>query len=205
MEGTQTTYCLQDDKTKQLVRWFTPGSYGDDSTVELTVGPLSEDWPIWELPTAQEVLTALNAARLKLPYELQASNYRRPSFRGLDLLGLKLVKRVVEERLELVPFELAPQVRQRFYSKKPHGVLTRYAGLDSIPEDVEYLFLGELPAGETLESFRRFAGTVLRCETSLCSEDVPVHAIFEVPEEYVLDLHGQQGFAAIAAKPVPAY
>jgi hypothetical protein len=53
---------------------------------------------------------------------------------------------------------MPPEFRVVEQLKKPSFLLRRYAGVDSLPEEVQYLTFVEIPEGETAESVRRFEG-----------------------------------------------
>jgi hypothetical protein len=86
------------------------------------------------------------------------ADYDTPMHGGLEISGLEIVERRVVEHLTVVQFEMPPEFRVVEQLKKPSFLLRRYAGVDSLPEEVQYLTFVEIPEGETAESVRRFEG-----------------------------------------------
>ncbi|MBC8737412.1 hypothetical protein F6X40_11410 [Paraburkholderia sp. UCT31] len=196
MKEKRITYCLRDKTTGAFVRYVRGDDYDTVHRVELTVDPADDYLRVWEVETEEAVALALQPrSRYVEP------TYERPSMTGIPKANLVMMKRTVEEEFEEVPFEIAPQLTQFLEARKARGTLRRYAGVDTLPEEADWLRLFELPVGETVESLKRFEGKTISFEgTWSMVGTTTLHAVFAVPEDYEPDLRGNAGFAAATTK-----
>jgi len=183
---TISKICLRHKTTKELICYETD----EDGRVSLELNYGTR--PIWEVDTVNEALVALAGGP-----SWTLSTMQRPALRNIKASELEVVRREVIEEIYPVPTELPPVVSKLFDRAKPVGVLCRYAGMDSLPADATTLMLFELPEAESVETMQRFAGRVLRWKSSIEDALCTVYAVFEVPEDYVFDLAGKRGFAAV--------
>jgi hypothetical protein len=157
MEKTNVTYCLRVKGTEELVRYSTRNNEGGYAcypvTYRLETGRWAEDYPVYEQATLEKLQRAL--MRDTPDYN---ADYDTPMHGGLEISSLEIVERRVVEQHTVVPFEMPPEFRVVEQLKKPAFLLRRYAGVETLPDDVQYLTFVEIPEGETTESVKRFEG-----------------------------------------------
>lgn len=185
---TISKICLRHKATKELLCYDTD----EDGNVSLELNYGTR--PIWQVDTVNEALVVLAGGP---PWTL--STMQRPALHNIKASELEVVRREVIEEIYPVPTELPPVVSKCFDGVKPTGVLRRYAGTDQLPADATTLMLFELPETESVESMRRFVGRILRWKSSFEDALCTLYAVFDVPEDYVSDLEGKRGFAAVTS------
>jgi hypothetical protein len=184
---TTSKICLRHRGTKELV------CYAAESHIELCLG--HESLPVWEVETVNKALIALAGGP-----SWSLGSYSRPAFsNGVKPENLEVVRREVIEEVYPVPTDRPLVLAQLFSCEKPTGVLRRYAGVDSLPEESTHLMLFELPDGKSVLEMKSLAGRIVRWQTGLEDAISTVHAVFAVPEDYEGDLSGKRGFAVAAS------
>lgn len=190
MQTTETTYALRVKGTDELVRFEQRSNENGDCCgeyrYEWMTGKWATEFPIYELASLREVARAMVEST---PW--YNSSMTKPIHGSIDPASLEIVKRTVVTTVEPVEYQLPPTLKCVVKMDKPAMLLRRYAGCE-LPEIARTFRVFELPEGETLESMRRFEGEDM--ETSW--DQVRLFKLFEVPEEYTLDLNGVSGFAS---------
>lgn len=186
----QSHFALRVRATGKLVRIVNhDGGPGKDAP-ELTTFRSSDHLPVYTQATLERMSVAMASST---PY--YNATYDTPQHGDVDMDDVEIVKRVVTEELTPVqpklPFKLTRVLNQR----KVAVLLRRYAGVPEVPSEFDHFALFELPDGETLESINeRLKAEVF--EVGALGY-VRLFKAFEVPEDYLPDLKGKAGFAAV--------
>lgn len=187
---TETHYALRMKDTGLLVRVRNSDGWQGEDSPELSTYPGDQNLPVYTQPSIERMSRAIKESTPS--YNATYDTPRHSSFRAEDA---DIVKRTVTEELEVMAPKYPVQLKAVYKEKKFNSLLRRYAGQPEIPAQFELLVVCELPEGETLDSIRERAKTeVFECGWS----NMQLHSVFDVPEDYVPDLHGKPGFAAVA-------
>ncbi|VTU43005.1 MULTISPECIES: hypothetical protein [unclassified Variovorax] len=197
MKSAQTIsrFALRDKTTGQLVRYYVEdkkGAYASEPVAHfLACGQMDSELPVYEQPTARKLHRVLQSDTPSYN-----ATYDSPGHGELEAATLEIVRRTVTEEVEAYAYTPPPPLRSRLQQDKPLLVLRRYAGNPNLDATARTFEVFNMPEGETLASMQARARNA---EAFLVNDFrfVEMLAVFEVPEDYVPDLRGKDGFAAI--------
>ena len=190
MSHQKTSFVLRSKKTGKRV-CYREYPVRDDAyappRVELFFEEPSGTDDVYEQPTALELAKILQRGTIWM------DGYDYPDFSDIEKAELEICEQVVTISLTPVVVDVPPVLKEVYSSRKPRSLILRYAGVD-VPEIADTLVVFELPAGETLESMKRFENQTV--ETSW--KHYHVFQVVAPPEDYEA-LPGQAARVAVIA------